>query len=229
MLHFSHAVVISKFGIIAISTRIAPEGVGTPMRNLESFLATRCVELSQADRHQVTPSCRGRTFRLDWRAPPSDSGFGERQCLRPRVLAVGEVPQEVMKAIRLRRMTALSKPDGGVWAVIYSVGWSPAHLPSSSPRQCYRQILRSNSPSPPGHEAVTHALHAQTSLDENATMVSIDHERAFDLIFRIAMVSGLMAKEHGDRMWPSRLTCGRMIAGSPMTFPKAKAASKTVH
>ena len=34
-------------------------------------------------------------------------------CEFARVLSIGEVPPEVMKAIRLGRMTALSKPDGG--------------------------------------------------------------------------------------------------------------------
>ena len=40
------------------------------------------------------------------------------------------------------------------------------------------------------------------SLDENATVVSIDGVGAFDLISRNAIVWGLMAVEHGDGMWP---------------------------
>ena len=56
-------------------------------------------------------------------------------------------------------------------------------------------------------------------------MVSIDGVGAFDLISRNAMVSGLMAMEnYGRRL----LTCGRMNVGSPMTFPKEKAASKAI-
>ena len=62
-----------------------------------------------------------------------------------------------------------------------------------------------------------------SSLDENATVVSIDGVGAFDLISRNAMVSGLMAMENGDRMWP--FIRERMIVGSPMTFPKEKAVS----
>ena len=49
---------------------------------------------------------------------------------------------------------------------------------------------------------MTHALQALTSLDEDATVVSIDGVGAFDLISRNAMVSGLMAMEHGDTLWP---------------------------
>ena len=44
---------------------------------------------------------------------------------------------------------------------------------------------------------MTHALQALTSVDEDATVVSIDGVGAFDL-----MVSGLMAMEHGDTLWP---------------------------
>ena len=54
---------------------------------------------------------------------------------------------------------------------------------------------------------MTHVLQALTSLDENTTVVSIDGVGAFDLISR---VSGLMAMENGDRMWPFiREFCGR--------------------
>ena len=30
----------------------------------------------------------------------------------------GEIPHEIMKAIRLGRMTALRKPGGGVWGIV---------------------------------------------------------------------------------------------------------------
>ena len=34
------------------------------------------------------------------------------------LLAVGNVPEEIIEAIRLGRMTALSKPDGGVRGIV---------------------------------------------------------------------------------------------------------------
>ena len=34
------------------------------------------------------------------------------------LLAVGNVPEEIIEAIRLGRMTALSKPDGGVKGIV---------------------------------------------------------------------------------------------------------------
>ena len=75
-------------------------------------------------------------------------------------------------------------------------------------QQYSQSILKATSPfqfalsTRAGTEAVTHALQALTKLDEDATVVSIDGVGAFDLISRNAMVSGLMAMEHGDRLWP---------------------------
>ena len=127
-------------------------------------------------------------------------------CEFARVLAVGEV-HEVMKAILLDRMTALSKPDGGVRGIV--VGDFLRRLVARTLAQQFSQaVLEATSPfqfalsTRAGTEAVTHALQAHTSLDENATVVSIDGVGAFDLISRNAMVSGLMAMENGDRLWP---------------------------
>ena len=128
-------------------------------------------------------------------------------CEFARVLAVGEVHHEVMKAIRLGRMTALSKPDGGVWGIV--VGDFLHRLVARTLAQQFSQaVLEATSPfqfalsTRAGTEAVTHALQALTRIDENATVVSIHGVGAFDLISRNAMVSGLMALENGDRMWP---------------------------
>ena len=146
-----------------------------------------------------------------------------------------------MKAIRLGRMTALSKPDGGVRGIV--VGDFLRRLVAHTLAQQFSQaVLEATSPfqfavsTKAGTEAETHALQALTSLDENATVVSIDGVGAFDLISRNAMVSGLMAMENGDRVWPfirelygRLLIYGRTIVGSPMTIPKEKAASKAIH
>ena len=100
-------------------------------------------------------------------------------CEFARVLAVGEVPHEVMKAILLGRMTALSKPDGGVRGIV--VGDFLRRLVARTLAQQFSQaVLEAISPfqfalsTRAGTEAVTHALQALTSKDENATVVSID-------------------------------------------------------
>ena len=120
-------------------------------------------------------------------------------CEFARVLAIGEVPPEVMKAIRLGRMTALSKPDGGVRGIV--VGDFLRRLVARTLAQQYSQASIEGNFSVPTRlihkgrnqeRAVTHALQALTSLDEDATVVSIDGVGAFDLISRNAMVSGLI-------------------------------------
>ena len=122
-------------------------------------------------------------------------------------LAVVEVPHEIMKAIRLGRMTALRKPDGGVRGIV--VGDFLRRLVARTLAQQFsKAVWEATAPfqfalsTKAGTEAVTHALQALTSLDEDATVVSIDGVGAFDLISRNAMVSGLMAMEHGDTLWP---------------------------
>ena len=121
-----------------------------------------------------------------------------------RTLAVWEIPHEIMKAIRLGRMTALRKPDGGVRCIVVedflrrlvagtlAQQFSKAVLEATAPFQFELSTI----------EAVTHALQALTSLDEDATVVSIGSVGAFDLVSHNAMVSVLMAMEHGDTLWP---------------------------
>ena len=128
-------------------------------------------------------------------------------CEFARVLAIGEVLPEVMKAIWLGRVTALSKPDGGVGGIV--VGDFLRRLVARTlAQQLSQAVLKATSPfqvalsTRAGTEAVRHALHALTSLDEDATVVSMDGVGAFDLISRNVMVSGLMAMERGDRLWP---------------------------
>ena len=81
-------------------------------------------------------------------------------------------------------------------------------VPRALAQQFSQAVLEATSPlqvafaSRAGTEAVTHVLQAQTSLNENATVVSIDGVGKFDPISRNAMVLGLMAMVHGDRMWP---------------------------
>ena len=76
-------------------------------------------------------------------------------CEFARVLA-GEVPHEVMKAIRLGRMTALSKPDGGVRGIV--VGDFLRRLVARMLAQQFSQaVLEATSPFQFAL-AVTHAL-----------------------------------------------------------------------
>ena len=83
-----------------------------------------------------------------------------------------------------RAEASQTEGSGASWSEISCVGWSPTPSPSSFPKQCWRQLHRFQFAvsTKAGTEAETHALQALTSLDENATVVSIDGLGAFDLI-----------------------------------------------
>ena len=53
-----------------------------------------------------------------------------------------------------------------------------------------------------GCECVAHILQTITDLDNRATVVSIDGVGAYDLIFRNAMMEGLLRMEQGDQILP---------------------------
>ena len=105
--------------------------------------------------------------------------------------AVGEVPHEIMKAIRLGRMTTLRKPDGGVRGIV--VGDFLRRLVARTLAQQFsKAVLEATAPfqfalSTKARTETTRCKH-WTSLDEDATVVSIDGMGAFDLISRNAMV-----------------------------------------
>ena len=92
-------------------------------------------------------------------------------------------------------MTASRKPDGGVWGIV--VGDFLRRLVACTLAPGILQgCFGGHSPVPvcllDESRNKDHALQALASLDEDATVVSIDGVGAFDLISRNAMVSGLM-------------------------------------
>ena len=95
------------------------------------------------------------------------------------------------------RLTALSKPDGGVRGIVVgdvlrrlvartmSQQTSPAVERATSPYQ-YALTTRA------GCECVAHALQGLTEMDPEVTVTSIDGLGAFDMTSRGAMLQGLM-------------------------------------
>ena len=63
------------------------------------------------------------------------------------LLAVGNVPDEIIDAIRLGWMTALSKPDGGVRGIVGHLIRRLLRERSRSPGKLKRQLFFSNTPS----------------------------------------------------------------------------------
>ena len=108
-------------------------------------------------------------------------------------LAQAQVPGSVVDIVRMERLTALSKPDGGVRGIVagdvirslvartISQQLAPTVERATSPHQ-YAMTTRA------GCECVAHALQGLTELDPQATITSIDGVGAFDLISRRAML-----------------------------------------
>ena len=133
-----------------------------------------------------------------------DSGlFGQVGSL----FAVGNVPPAILQALRLGRMTALCKPDGGVRGIV--VGDIVRRLVAGSmAKQIAKQVEATTAPfqyalsTRAGCECVAHILQSITDEDLDATVVSIDGVGAYDLISRNAMLEGLLRMEGGDKILP---------------------------
>ena len=111
-------------------------------------------------------------------------------------LARAQIPEGVVDLLRLGRITALSKPDGGVRGIVagdvvrrlvartIAKQLSTAVERATSPHQ-YALTTRAEC------ECVAHVLQGLTEVDPLATVTSIDGISAFDLISRAAMLEGL--------------------------------------
>ena len=134
------------------------------------------------------------------------------------VLAVGSVPEEIIEAIRLGRMTALSKTEGGVRGIV--VGDILRRLVARTmAKQIAKKVEETKAPfqyaltTKAGCECVAHILQTLTELNQETTIISIDGVGAYDLISRNAMMEGLLRMEDGDQILPFV----RMFYGNPST------------
>ena len=122
-------------------------------------------------------------------------------------LARAIVSDDVVDAIRLGRLTALRKPNGGVRGIVagdiirrlvartIAQQFSEAVLTATAP---FQYALSTKA----GGECIAHALQALTDLDPSTTILSIDGVGAFDLISRGAMLQGLRSVPGGDSILP---------------------------
>ena len=134
-------------------------------------------------------------------------------------LAQGNIPEEVVRAIRLGRMTALQKPDGGVRCIVVgdvfrrvvarTIAQQFAKLGEAATHP-FQYALSTRA----GTECVTHIVQAMTSEDREATIMSIDGIGAYDLVSRNAMFRGVADMVDGDKLVPFM----RLFYGSPSTF-----------
>ena len=136
-----------------------------------------------------------------------------------QILAVGDVPPEIMRAIALGRLTALRKDVGGVRGIV--VGDMLRRMVARTvAQQLSKEVEEATSPfqyaltTRAGCECVAHVLQTLTDLDEHATIVSIDGIGAYDLISRQSMLDGLSAMENGEKL----LLFVRSFYGAPSTY-----------
>ena len=134
-------------------------------------------------------------------------------------LARGEIPEDVLHAMRMGRMTALQKTSGGVRGIV--AGDMVRRLVAKTIAQQIRAPVEvATAPfqhalsTRAGCECVAHALQALTDADPRATILSVDGISAYDSISRVAMLRGLQRMEGGDALLPFV----SQFYGSPSTY-----------
>ena len=122
-------------------------------------------------------------------------------------LARAETPGVVVDAIRLGRITVLSKPSGGVRGIV-SGDIIRRLVARTVAQQLNPEVEKATAPfqfaltTRCGGECVVHAIQAMTDIDPRATVLSVDGIGAFDLISRAAMMEGLHSLEEGRAVLP---------------------------
>ena len=133
--------------------------------------------------------------------------------------ARGDVPEEILQAVRMGRITALQKPTGGVRGIVagdiirrlvartIAQQLGPAIERATAPFQ-YALTTRA------GCECIGHILQSETDASPNRTVLSIDGIGAFDLVSRESMMRGLLSVEGGQEALPFV----RQFYGAPSTY-----------
>ena len=137
-------------------------------------------------------------------------------------------PSLIRDAIRLGRLTALKKPNGGVRRIVAGDIVGRLVAPTIS-QQVVEAVQTATTPfqyalsTRSGCECVAHALQGLTEIDPRATVTSIDGISAYDLISRQAMLEGVREMPGGihspfrlNVLWRSlQLPLGRRIGAGP--------------
>ena len=130
-----------------------------------------------------------------------------------------DVPDTIISVIRVGRMTALRKPDGGVPDIV--AGDVIRRLVARTiSQQLSKTVEAATAPfqyalsTRTGCECIAHTLQGLTELNPRATVVSIDGISACDQISRAAILSGLLNVEGGNQALPFV----RMFYGSPSSY-----------
>ena len=134
-------------------------------------------------------------------------------------LCRAQVPVPIRDAIRLGRLTAIQKPNGGVRGIV--AGDIVRRLVARTmSQQMMDKVQAATAPfqyamaTKSGCECIAHALQGLTEIDPRATVMSIDGISAFELISRQAMLQGLMDWDGGS----SALPFVALFYGTPSSY-----------
>ena len=133
-------------------------------------------------------------------------------------LAGADVPEVAVQMVRVGRLTALAKPDGGVRGIV--AGDVVRRLPRTIAQQLSAAVETATAPhqyalsTKAGTECIAHVLQSLTELHPEATVTSIDVISAYDKISREAMLQGLARLEGGR----SALPFVRLFYGAPSEY-----------
>ena len=133
-------------------------------------------------------------------------------------MARGDVPTSATEGIRLGRLTALKKPDGGVRGIVVG-DILRRFVARTIAKQVAKEAEQATAPfqytlsTKAGCECVAHIIQTMTDQDAEATVVSIDGVGAYDLISQV-LLEGLLTMDSGDQILPFV----RMFYGSPSTY-----------
>ena len=135
------------------------------------------------------------------------------------LLAKAQVSDVAIQMICLGRLTALSKPDGGVRGIVAGDVIRRLVAPTMA-QQLQKAVEEATAPfqyalsTKAGCECVAHALQGLTQLHPETTITSIDGIGAFYLISRESMLTGLSRVDGGQAALPFV----RLFYGSPSEY-----------
>ena len=101
-------------------------------------------------------------------------------------LAQGKIPMDIRNALMEARLTALSKPLGGV--IFISIGSTIRRLVARTLEQFIQNTLSTRA----GTDCVGYLLHATTDADPRVTVLSVDGRGPHDHVLRSAMLGRLI-------------------------------------
>ena len=136
-----------------------------------------------------------------------------------RKLASGQVPAAIIPALRLGRMVALSKPTGGVRALVMGDAFRRV-VARTLAQQYGDEFQRACAPfqyalsTKAGAETLQRLVRAATERDPRTTVLSVDGVGAYDHISRHSMLAAIAARPELSDILPY----AALFYGSPSTY-----------